>query len=225
MKNYDSKWGARRLFIGALVFGCAACAIPRVYAQTVASPSTPAIITPPPGNAAFLMGQAVGTQGYTCLPTSAGASTASWTVKSSRPEATLFQRVFGLDIQIITHFLSPDANPNDAAPNPLPFGSATWQSTLDSSKVWAQVLHSNSIPAGSDPSCPNAGAIPWLMLQSIGSQAGPSGGNILMKTTYIQRLNTRGGVAPVDGCSTAADVGSQTLVPYTADYYFFRKVK
>jgi hypothetical protein len=62
------------------------------------------------------------------------------------------------------------------------------------------------------------------MLQSIGSQAGPSGGNILMKTTYIQRLNTRGGVAPVDGCSTGADVGSQTLVPYTADYYFFRKV-
>jgi len=126
MKNYDSKWGARRLFIGALVFGCAACAIPRVYAQTVASPSTPAIITPPPGNAAFLMGQAVGTQGYICLPTIAGASTASWTVKSSRPDATLFQRVFGLDIQIITHFLSPDANPNDAAPSPLPFGSATW---------------------------------------------------------------------------------------------------
>jgi hypothetical protein len=30
-------------------------------------------------------------------------------------------------------------------------------------------------------------------------------------------------VAPADGCSTAADVGKQVLVPYTADYYFFRK--
>ena len=57
-------------------------------------------------------------------------------------------RVFGLDVPIATHFLSPDANPNGAAPNPPPFGSATWQSSFDTSRVWAQVLHSNSIPAG-----------------------------------------------------------------------------
>ena len=94
----------------------------------------------------------MGTQGYVCLPTSPGASTASWTVKGARPEATLFQKFFGQDFQIITHFLSPDASPNDAAPDPLPFGSATWQSSFDSSKVWAQVLHMNTIPAGSHPS-------------------------------------------------------------------------
>jgi hypothetical protein len=145
-------------------------------------------------------------------------------VKNARPEATLFQRFFGQDIQIITHFLSPDTNPNEAAPTPLPFGSATWQSSLDSSRVWAQVLHSNSIPAGSDPSCPNAGSIPCLLLQSIGSQPGPTGSTILSKTTFIQRLNTSGGSAPSDGCSTSADVGNQALLPYTADYYFFRKV-
>jgi hypothetical protein len=146
-------------------------------------------------------------------------------VKGSRPEATLFHRFFGYDFQIITHFLSPDANPNDAAPKPLPFGSATWQSSLDSSKVWAQVLHSNSIPAGSDPSCPNNGSIPCLLLQSIGSQAGPTGGAILSGTTFVQRLNTNGGTAPADGCSTSADVGNQVLVPYTADYYFYRATK
>ena len=28
----------------------------------------------------------------------------------------------------------------------------------------------------------------------------------------MRRLNTRGGLAPADGCSTAADVGNQTLV-------------
>ena len=87
---------------------------------------------------------------------------------TSRPEATLFASFFGQDVQIITHFLSPDTNPNEAAPSPLPFGSATWQSSFDSSRVWGQVLHSNSIPAGSDPSCPNTGAIPCLLLQSIG---------------------------------------------------------
>jgi hypothetical protein len=48
---------------------------------------------------------------------------------------------------------------------------------------------------------------------------------MLARTTFIQRLNTRGGSAPADGCSTAADVGSQTLVPYSADYYFYRKDK
>ena len=216
---------AQRLSIAALVLACAAAAVPGANAQNIMSPATPTIITPPEGNSAFLLGQAVGTQGYICLPTAAGSSTASWTVKGARPEATLFQRIYGYDFQIVTHFLSPDANPNNDAPSPLPFGSATWQSSLDSSKVWAAVLHGNTIPAGSDPSCPNAGSIPCLMLQSIGSQPGPTGGTILSKTTFVQRLNTRGGLAPAEGCSTAADVGSQTLVPYTADYYFFRKDK
>jgi hypothetical protein len=210
---------ARRFFAGLVFAG----AVGLVHGQNLTAPATPALITPPDGHSLFLIAPAVGTQGYICLPTSAGAATASWTVKSSRPEATLFQRVYGQDYQIATHFLSPDANPNDAAPNPLPFGNATWQSSFDTSRVWAQVLHSNSIPAGSDPSCPNAGSIPCLMLQAIGSQPGPTGGTMLSRTTFIQRLNTRGGVAPAGGCSTSADIGGQTLVPYTADYYFYRK--
>jgi hypothetical protein len=193
------------------------------HGQSLGAPATPDIITPPDGNSLFLIAPAVGTQGYICLPTALGAETTAWTVKPSRPEATLFQRVFGQDVQIATHFLSPDANPNDAAPSPLPFGSATWQSSFDTSKVWAQVLNSNIIPAGSDPSCPNAGSIPCLLLESIGSQPGPTGGTALSKTTFIQRRNTRGGVAPSDGCSTWAQVGQQRLVPYTADYYFYRK--
>ena len=222
---------ARRLFVSALVLGCGLGVVPHAAAQNFTSPTTPAIITPPAGNSAFLVGHATGTQGYVCLPTSPGASTASWTVKGARPEATLFQSFFGQNVQIITHFLSPDTNPNEAAPNPLPFGNATWQSSFDSSKVWAQVPLSNttsppspaSIPAGSHPSCPNAGSIACLLLQSIGSQQGPTGGALLTNTTFVQRLNTKGGSAPTDGCSTSTDVGNQTLVPYTADYYFFRK--
>ena len=213
----------RRLLVTALALGCAFGTVTNAAAQRITPPTTPPIITPPAGNSAFLVGHAVGTQGYICLPTSTGSSTASWTVKAARPEAALFQSFFGQDFQIITHFLSPDTNPNEAAPNPLPFGSATWQTPFDNSKVWAQVLHSNSIPAGSDPSCPNTDAIACLLLQAIGSQEGPTGGKVLTKTTFIQRLNTKGGSAPADGCSTDADVGNQTLVPYTADYYFFRK--
>ena len=210
----------RKVIAIAFIVGCALGLAVAARAQNLSSPTTPIGITPPTGNVVYLAGAAVGTQGYVCLPTSTGAS---WTVNNSRPQATLFVKVFGRDVQIITHFLSPDTNPNENAPNPLPFGSPTWQSSFDSSVVWAKSL--NSIPAGSDASCSHAGAIPCLLLQSIGSQDGPAGGGLMTSTTYIQRLNTTGGVAPSEGCSVASDVGKQKLVPYTADYYFFRAGK
>ena len=178
--------------------------------------TTSPTITPLAGNSLFLTTHGVGTQGYVCLPKDGAAS---WTV-NARPEATLFANIFGEPVQVITHFLSPDTNPNENAPNPIPFGSATWQSSFDSSKVWAQKF--SSIPAGSDSSCPNAGAIDCLLLQSIGTEKGPTGGKFMTKTTFIQRLNTKGGSAPAAGCLVAGDVGHQALVPYSADYLFFR---
>jgi len=209
--------------VAALALGCLFGTINHAEAQTVTPPPTPTIITPEAGNTAFLLGHALGTQGYVCLPTSPGGSTASWTINPARPEATLFTKFFGQDVQIITHFQSPDTKPNMFAPSPIPFGSATWQSSFDSSKVWAQVLHGNILPAGPEnPSCPNSGAIPCLLLQSIGSQDGPAGGSLLTPVTFVQRLNTKGGAAPADGCSVSTDVGKQTLVPYTADYYFYK---
>ena len=219
----------RSLYVAALALACAFGTVTNAAAQKITSPTTPTLITPPAGNSAFLLGHAVGTQGYVCLPKGTGFS---WTAKPARPEATLFTTIYGQDFQIITHFLSPDTNPNEFASNPVPFGSATWQSSFDSSKAWAQVPLSNSttppspasIPAGSDPSCPNTGSIACLLLQSIGSQQGPTGGKILTKTTFVQRLKTKGGSAPddTDGCGSADKVGNQRLVPYTADYYFFR---
>jgi hypothetical protein len=188
-----------------------------INSGSIPSPTTPEAITPPAGTSAFLLGHGVGTQGYVCLPTATGAS---WTVNGARPEATLFTYVFGEVVQIITHFLSPVVNPNDIGPNPSRFGDATWQSSFDSSRVWAQ--KQKSITAGSEASCPNAGAIDCLLLQVIGSDQGPAGGRSLTKTTFIQRLNTNGGSAPATGCLVTADVGKQVLVPYAADYYFFR---
>jgi len=203
---------ATGLVVLTWIFGMATWAA----AQKKASLAAPASITPPAGNTAFLVGHAVGTQGYVCLPAGTGAS---WTVNGSRPEATLFADVQGQPA-IMTHYLSPNTNPNEFAPKPLDFGSATWQSAADGSKVWGKPLH--AIPAGSDASCPNRDAIPCLLLQSIGSVTGPAGGTILTSTSFIQRLNTQGGSAPATGCSAASDVGKQTLVPYSADYYFFR---
>ena len=195
--------------------------VPRALAQKITTPATPAAITPPAGNSAFLAGHAEGTQGYVCLPTSTGAS---WTVNGSRPEAVLSAGSSSGKDWEITHFLSPDTNPNENAPNPLPFGSPTWRSSQDGSVVWAKALTS-TVASGSDPSCPNFGAIPCLLLQAIGSKPGRSRGGDVSQTSFIQRLNTNGGLAPGTGCSASTDVGRQTLVAYTADYYFFRKDK
>ncbi len=212
----------RTATVTALAIGCLFGTANYAAAQTVTPPPTPTLITPQAGNIAFLAGHALGTQGYVCLPTAPGASTASWTINGARPEATLFTKVFGQDVQIITHFLSPDENPKDPT-QPVPFGNATWQSSFDSSRVWAAVLHNNVVKAGDDPqSCPNAGSIPCLLLETVGSKAGPTGGTTLSKTTFVQRLNTKGGAAPADGCAVSTDVGKQTLVPYTADYYFYK---
>src|SRR5690348_445667 len=106
---------------------------------------------------------------------------------TTRPEATLFTKVFGESVQIITHFLSPVENPNKIGPNPPRFGDVTWQSSFDSSRVWAQ--KANFLQAGTDLSCPNSGSIDCLLLQAIGADEGPTGGRLLTKTTFIQRLN------------------------------------
>jgi hypothetical protein len=209
----------RSLFVVILLLGCVLSVAAHAGAQKITPPTTPRAITPPAGNSAFLFGHAVGTQGYVCLPSSTGASAVSWTVNAARPEATLFVDSIDRYVEVVAHFLSPNTNPNQFASKPVPFGSPTWQSSFDRSKVWGQRLA--SIPAGSDQSCPNTGSIACLLLQSAGSEAGPSGGKLLTQTTFIQRLNTNGGSAPDTGCSALSDVGKQALVPYTADYYFF----
>lgn len=199
------------LFAAALTIGLGSMA----SAQTVTPPPTPTTITPQAGNTAFLVGHAFGSQGYTCLPTAGGGT--SWTVNPPRPEATLFTDVFGQPFQIITHFASINENPKPGVAVPLS-GNATWQSSFDTSKVWAKAI--GSIDAGTDlESCPHNGSIQCLLLQSIGNEKGPTGGRLLANVTFVQRLNTNGGAAPTTACSA----GQTQLVPYTADYYFYKQ--
>jgi hypothetical protein len=61
-----------------------------------------------------------------------------------------------------------------------------------------------------------------LLLQRVGSQAGPTGGTTLTGTTFIQRLNTVGGLAPSTGCENSQDLGAKAFIPYTADYFFYK---
>jgi hypothetical protein len=205
----------RSLFAAALVLACAFGTVTRAAAQ-VTPPTTPDTIAVQAGNHAFLVGHAFGSQGYTCLPTATGGT--AWN-PSARPEATLFSDLFGAQFQIITHFQSINENPKAGVIVPLS-GNATWQSSLDSSRVWAVKVA--GIDAGTDPeSCPNSGSIQCLLLQSVGNKKGPTGGNLLANVTFIQRLNTAGGAVPTSACT----VGQTQLVPYRADYFFFRADK
>jgi Protein of unknown function (DUF3455) len=64
---------------------------------------------------------------------------------------------------------------------------ATWQHSRDTSTVWAMALLSSS-----DPDFVESEAIPWLLLQVMGDQPEPTGGDSLTRTMFIQRVNTSG---------------------------------
>jgi hypothetical protein len=91
------------------------------------------------------------------------------------------------------------------------FAGPTWQAKDGSTVVGARV----------DGVTVSASAIPWLLLRATPTTTGSDGGDRLMATTYIQRVNTTGGLAPTSGCD-AANLGDARNVPYTADYYFYR---
>ena len=67
------------------------------------------------------------------------------------------------------------------------------------------------------------GAIPWLLLQVMGDEEGPTGGDRLTPALYIQRVHTAGGVAPAAGCAVTTDIGTRVFVPYEADYVFYKQ--
>jgi len=65
-------------------------------------------------------------------------------------------------------------------------------------------------------------AIPWLRLVAASTSVGDDGDR-LTHTAYIQRVATTGGLAPAAGTCNAATAGDVEEIPYTADYYFWKK--
>lgn len=172
----------------------------------VEPPPVPSVLQPPAGHQVFLVGHAVGTQQYFCKFSGAGFA---WT--QFGPQATLFKKN---GKAIMTHFQS--SNPFESPDHPVETGKArpTWQDSKDASAVWAAPVPNASVTVTPD-------AIPWLLLEVVGAQPGPTGGEAMTRASFIQRLNTTAGRAPATGCAEAADIGKKVLVPYTADYFFY----
>jgi len=87
------------------------------------------------------------------------------------------------------------------------YAGPTWEAN-DGSKVVGGVLQKADAP--------QAGAVPWLLLKAKTNQ----GPGLFEKATYIQRVDTEGGVAPATGCDQT-HVNTEVRVEYRANYYFY----
>jgi hypothetical protein len=161
---------------------------------TGGSPPPPALAVPA-GGTLSLSYHGSGVQIYTCTP-SAGAGGAGG---GGGAAATTYSWVLkGPDAklydssgaQVGTHGIGPEWTSSDG-------------SVVNGVKV-------------DQVNAPVSGAVPWLLLRA----ASTTGTGVFSNVTYVQRLNTSGGVAPATGCD-ASTSGTDTSVSYTADYLFY----
>ena len=121
-----------------------------------------------------------------------GVQVYSWNGSSwtfVEPQATLFADA-RYHGEVGTHYVGP-----------------TWESNSGSKVVAARVPGTGCTPDSS--------AIAWLKLQKVSTD----GAGIFSSLTFVQRLNTTGGIPPT---APGSVIGQRSEVPYTAEYYFYR---
>ena len=181
-------------------------ALPQVgHAQNVTPPAVPDRLQVEEGNEAFLIGHAFGSQDYVCAASGSGVAFVLTT-----PEAVLFDNPAR---RVINHFFSP--NPGEGGTI-----RATWQSTRNSSVFWGKLEKTATFDT--DPDFVAQDAIAWLLLSRAGVLEGSGNGDNLAAATFVQRVNTVGGLAPSIGCNSPDDIKKTAIVPYEADYVFYR---
>lgn len=150
---------------------------------------------------------AVGYQIYTCKATlvagDASATTYAWDPKS-KPDANLYDTTCSTPAAV--HYAGP-----------------TWKSVIDGSYVvgtkvgqYQPFVTDSGLDAGLDTS-----DVLWLKLTGVGQPSPDAAAGLFTDVTYIQRLNTVGGVVPSNSTCTAGNVNNTAAVPYTAVYYFY----
>jgi hypothetical protein len=116
----------------------------------------------------------------------------------------------GSDQKLAWVLKAPDAELFDAQGKSIGHHSAgpSWKLN-DGSEVIGKVVAKHDAP---EPD-----AIPWLLL----TVATHSGSGILSRVTSIQRIHTKGGQAPQPNTCEEAKRGTESKIPYSADYYFY----
>jgi len=105
---------------------------------------------------------------------------------------------------------APDAVLSDASGQPVAkhYAGPTWEAS-DGSKVVGEIAARGDTPGGQ--------AIPWLLLRAKSHE----GTGQFARVSYVQRIDTAGGLAPASSCDAGHD-GQEQRVPYTAVYVFYQ---
>ena len=139
------------------------------------------------------------------------------------PDSRLFLVVHAIGVQKYTCqangtwlFTDPEAILNKTTGVPKPIGTH-FLNFATGRPVW-QLKDGSSVEAArTQLESGGTGNIAWLLLRADVTTAG-SDGDRLTSTTWVQRLNTSGGVAPAGTCTP----GGSSAVSYSADYFFWR---
>ena len=89
------------------------------------------------------------------------------------------------------------------------YAGPTWESSSDRSSVRGTARQRQDGGAGN---------IPWLLLAATPAETPGRFAGV----TSVQRVATKGGVEPTEACD-ASRSGQEVRVPYSADYYFYKR--
>jgi hypothetical protein len=146
----------------------------------------------PAGNRLAVHTYAKGVQIYICTQDANDSSKFTWILKE--PKAQLYTDSTYKHLAG-KHYFTDGKKP-------------AWESNDGSKVIGAKLLQINST---------DGAGIPWLLLKANQT----SGNGILTPVTFIQRINTKGGKAPIAADNTQK--GQLMEVPYTAEYLFYSK--
>jgi hypothetical protein len=120
----------------------------------------------------------------------------------------------GADGKLAWVLKAPDAELHDShgAVIGKHFAGPTWKDN-DGSEVTGK--------AAARVDSPDSDSIPWLLV----TVTSHSGEGILSHVTSIQRIHTKGGVAPAATDCNSSKQSAEVKSSYTADYYFFTPAK
>jgi hypothetical protein len=158
--------------------------------QVVVPRNIPDAVKAAPGLRAQLRLHARGSQIYACKQTAPGSY--GWQLVG--PKADLFASDDAKAAVVGQHSAGP-----------------TWRWAADGSQFVGEAPAALKSPSPDDP----ARNIPWLLIPKKSGTDGRLGG-----FTHVQRVNTRGGVAPATGCG-ADSLSASVNIPYEADYIFY----
>src|SRR5262245_11000242 len=220
--EHQTTCGILRIACATALSGTITVALPQsAHPDNVTPPPVPSAIQVPAGSKAFLVGHAVGTQEYICLPcpnpgTSMCPNTSGFAWILFTPQATLFK---DNNKQIITHFFSPNPFEDNTNAGVQADGMIrpTWQDSQDTSTVWAMPT-----AASSDLDFAAPGATPWLRLDVVGSEDAPTGGHKLAIDRLHPPAEHQWRSRAFDWLCTVSRRRQEASVPYSADYFFYK---